>query len=369
MASSAGGPNSAVVVAAPRNINNLPNNHHHNQQQQTPQLRQSLSQTSSLRISNQSNQAAQGSHPPPAASAGQAQRGLRGNSQVPSAVFDEDPGIMSEVETSATGFRRGIKARSSLPIVRTPSKTQDRSLGLVFLQYRNETKRALLPNEITSMDTVKALFVRSFPRQLTMQYLDSRQVRIYAHDPNKDMFYELEDLRDVRDRTVLRIYEQDMVNGSWQPVGGIRPEHPQILHQQPPAYLDNDPSYFSEPEFESEFQNQHIHRARKERASFGHPGQQQQQMPSSSAQSQYYGTIIMPPAYRAQTLGRGNSFSGPTQNGCGVASGGGGPAGPPQPPERSKGAYAGEFSASFPLSCANAALKKFHSCASLLNQS
>lgn len=61
------------------------------------------------------------------------------------------------------------------------------------------------------MDTVKALFVRSFPRQLTMQYLDSKQVRIYAHDPNKDMFYELEDLRDVRDRTVLRIYEQDMV--------------------------------------------------------------------------------------------------------------------------------------------------------------
>ena len=26
--------------------------------------------------------------------------------------------------------------------------------GLVFLQYRNETKRALLPNEITTLDTV-----------------------------------------------------------------------------------------------------------------------------------------------------------------------------------------------------------------------
>ncbi|KAI1288108.1 Coiled-coil domain-containing protein [Halotydeus destructor] len=244
-----------------------------------------------------------------------------------STLFDEDPGIMSEVETAATGFRRGAKARSSLPIVRTPSKTQDRSLGLVFLQYRNETKRALLPNEITSMDTVKALFVRSFPRQLTMQYLDSRNVRIYAHDPNKDMFYELEDLRDVKDRTVLRIYEQDLTNGSWQPVGGVRPEHPQILHTQPPAYLDNDPSYFSEPEFESDFQNQHIHRGRKERASFG--AGSHQQLPSSASQSQYYGTIIMPPAYRAQTMVR-------TSNGMTLVAGPNGTSHPPQPPERSK---------------------------------
>lgn len=67
--------------------------------------------------------------------------------------------------------------------------------GLVFLQYRSETKRALLPNEITSIDTVKALFVRSFPKQLTMEYLDSPLVKIYIHDSSKDMFYELEDLR------------------------------------------------------------------------------------------------------------------------------------------------------------------------------
>ncbi|OXU31289.1 hypothetical protein TSAR_013903 [Trichomalopsis sarcophagae] len=70
--------------------------------------------------------------------------------------------------------------------------------GLVFLQYRNETKRALLPNEITSIDTVKALFVRSFPKQLTMEYLDSPHVKIYIHDSNKDMFYELEDLRLIK---------------------------------------------------------------------------------------------------------------------------------------------------------------------------
>lgn len=67
--------------------------------------------------------------------------------------------------------------------------------GLVFLQYRNETKRALLPNEITSIDTVKALFVRSFPKQLTMQYMDGNNIKIYIHDTTKSMFYELEDDR------------------------------------------------------------------------------------------------------------------------------------------------------------------------------
>jgi hypothetical protein len=44
-------------------------------------------------------------------------------------MFDDDPGIMSEAETSSTGFRRGGKARSSLPVVRTPSKTLERPLG------------------------------------------------------------------------------------------------------------------------------------------------------------------------------------------------------------------------------------------------
>jgi hypothetical protein len=131
-------------------------------------------------------------------------------------LFDDDPGIMSEVETASTGFRRGNKQRSSLPVVRTPSKTLERPLGkcpesiylngiyfnvvmessgLVFLQYRSETKRALLPNEITSIDTVRALFVRSFPRQLTMAYLEGPNVKIYIHDSSKDMFYELEDVR------------------------------------------------------------------------------------------------------------------------------------------------------------------------------
>ncbi|KAL1116626.1 hypothetical protein AAG570_005098, partial [Ranatra chinensis] len=116
--------------------------------------------------------------------------------------------------------------------------------------YRSETKRALLPNEITSIDTVKALFVRSFPKQLTMEYMDSPHVKIYIHDSSKDMFYELEDLRshlrDIRDRSVLRLFESSDVAG-----GGLTV----------PTW-DQDQSYFSEPEFDSEYQHQHIHKTK-----------------------------------------------------------------------------------------------------------
>ncbi|XP_034236392.1 coiled-coil domain-containing protein AGAP005037 isoform X11 [Thrips palmi] len=178
-------------------------------------------------------------------------------------LFDDDPGIMSEVETASTGFHRGGKQRSSLPVVRTPSKTLERPLGLVFLQYRSETKRALLPNEITSLDTVKALFVRSFCKQLTMEYLDSPLVKIYIHDSNKDMFYELEDhrshLRDIRDRSVLRLFESTDVHSGVFPGAGTG--------LAPPPMWEADQSYFSEPEFDSEYQHQHIHKSKASKAS------------------------------------------------------------------------------------------------------
>ncbi|XP_037880138.1 coiled-coil domain-containing protein CG32809 isoform X2 [Glossina fuscipes] len=202
----------------------------------------------------------------------QATRGYQSINQGP--LFDDDPGIMSEVETSSTGFRRGGKQRSSLPVVRTPSKTLERPLGLVFLQYRSETKRALLPNEITSIDTVRALFVRSFPRQLTMSYLEGPNVKIYIHDASKDMFYELEDvrshLREIRDRSVLRLFESTEVAAPPQILPG-GPGIPQPLPQPTPTHWDQDQSYFSEPEFDSDYKTQHIHKSKI--------GKQQQQAP------------------------------------------------------------------------------------------
>lgn len=164
------------------------------------------------------------------------------------------------------------------------------SAGLVFLQYRSETKRALLPNEITSIDTVRALFVRSFSRQLTMAYLEGPNVKIYIHDASKDMFYELEDvrfvifnrrldeqrfenlpyflfhicslrshLREIRDRSVLRLFESNEVAPPQNLPGG--PGVPQPLPQSG-GHWEQDQSYFSEPEFDTDYQHQHIHKSK-----------------------------------------------------------------------------------------------------------
>lgn len=298
--------------------------------------------SSSLGQQSQSNSngAGEGSAPNRSSSTTPLDRNFYAMQVNQTSLFDDDPGIMSEIETSATGFRRGNKIRSSLPIVRTPSKSQDRSLGLVFLQFRTETKRALLPNEITSIDTVKALFVRSFPRQLTMEYLDHLSVRIYIHDPSKDMFYELEDLRDVKDRCILRIYEQG-VNGP-QPGGGGLPISFQNQTLSGCPETSENYGYFSEPEFDSEFQAQHIHRKRFP------PSLVSQSLivgPNGPVgHSQYYGTIMLPPQYRSATLGIRSGF----MAGQSI------PGQPPQPPTRK--AYPGKldfiaFHSSFSIIC------------------
>ena len=69
------------------------------------------------------------------------------------------------------------------------------SPGQVFLVFHSETKRALLPNEVTSIDTVRALFVRSFPRSLSMRFFESPLHKIYILDQTTNIFYELDDLR------------------------------------------------------------------------------------------------------------------------------------------------------------------------------
>uniref|UniRef100_A0A1I7VV54 AIP3 domain-containing protein n=1 Tax=Loa loa TaxID=7209 RepID=A0A1I7VV54_LOALO len=83
-----------------------------------------------------------------------------------------------------------------------------RSFGVVYLEFNDEVKRALLPPSVRSIDTIRALFLRSFP-QLTSQYLSLPYVKIYIQEPSKgQLFYELDDLRDIKDQAVLKLREQ-----------------------------------------------------------------------------------------------------------------------------------------------------------------
>jgi len=111
-----------------------------------------------------------------------------------------------------------------------------RTQGLVFLIYKNETKRALLPNEVTSVDTVRALFVRSFPDNLNMAYLESNHRKIYVLDQQTNLYYELEELKDVKDRAVLKIYDTEPARSD----GSRSPSRsPKSAHSSRTSYLSS----------------------------------------------------------------------------------------------------------------------------------
>ncbi|XP_074840975.1 sickle tail protein homolog isoform X3 [Carettochelys insculpta] len=115
---------------------------------------------------------------------------------------------MSEGD-SPTPFARGSRTRASLPVVRSANQTKERSLGVLYLQYGDETKQLRMPNEITSTDTIRALFVSAFPQQLTMKMLESPSVAIYIKDESRNIYYELNDIRNIQDRSFLKVYNKD----------------------------------------------------------------------------------------------------------------------------------------------------------------
>ncbi|XP_077591884.1 sickle tail protein homolog [Stigmatopora nigra] len=115
---------------------------------------------------------------------------------------------MSEVDVPM-GFTRGSRVRASLPVVRSTNQTRDRSLGVLYLQYGDETKQIRMPNEITSIDTVRALFVSAFPQMLTMKMLESPSVAVYVKDDMRNMYYELSDVRNITDHSCLKVYHKD----------------------------------------------------------------------------------------------------------------------------------------------------------------
>uniref|UniRef100_A0A3B5LW82 Actin interacting protein 3-like C-terminal domain-containing protein n=1 Tax=Xiphophorus couchianus TaxID=32473 RepID=A0A3B5LW82_9TELE len=115
---------------------------------------------------------------------------------------------MSETD-APTAFTRGSRVRASLPVVRSTNQTKDRSLGVLYLQYGDETKQIRMPNEITSIDTIRALFVSAFPQQLNMKMLESPSVAVYVKDDMRNMYYELADVRNITDHSCLKVYHKD----------------------------------------------------------------------------------------------------------------------------------------------------------------
>lgn len=148
-------------------------------------------------------------------------------------------------------FCRTAQARMSLPIMQQNKLRRQaysqlqrrgqqppRSLGHIYLQHKGETKQANLPNELTTIDTIRALFVCAFPRMLSMEYMSQPHVKIYIYNPSCNIFYELCDIEDVKHESVLRIHHSDPLIPLVLPpqqIPQVAPhQHYATIHRLPP---------------------------------------------------------------------------------------------------------------------------------------
>uniref|UniRef100_A0A8C9ZTR8 SRC kinase signaling inhibitor 1 n=1 Tax=Sander lucioperca TaxID=283035 RepID=A0A8C9ZTR8_SANLU len=113
------------------------------------------------------------------------------------------------------GFNRMNRLRQSLPLARTSSQAKLRAPGILFLQLGEETRRVHLTHELTSLDTLRALIVHMFPQRLTMAMLRSPNTALLIKDETRNVFYELEDPRDIQDRCVIKIYCKEPIYGTY----------------------------------------------------------------------------------------------------------------------------------------------------------
>ncbi|XP_051969539.1 SRC kinase signaling inhibitor 1-like isoform X1 [Xyrauchen texanus] len=104
------------------------------------------------------------------------------------------------------GFSRSNILRQSLPLARSPSQAKLRAPAVLFLQFGDETHRVHITHELTSMETLHALIVHMFPQKLTMGALRSHGTALLIKDEARNIFYELEDPRDIHDRCLIKIY-------------------------------------------------------------------------------------------------------------------------------------------------------------------
>ncbi|XP_019902224.3 SRC kinase signaling inhibitor 1 isoform X3 [Esox lucius] len=113
------------------------------------------------------------------------------------------------------GFSRMNRLRQSLPLARSSSQAKLRAPGIIFLQLGEETRRVHLTHELTSLETLRALIVHMFPQRLNMAMLRCPSTALLIKDEARNVFYELEDPRDVQDRCVIKIYCREPVYGTY----------------------------------------------------------------------------------------------------------------------------------------------------------
>ncbi|XP_026063794.1 SRC kinase signaling inhibitor 1 isoform X6 [Carassius auratus] len=142
------------------------------------------------------------------------QSGLADQASKLSFASAESLETMSEADMPL-GFNRMNRFRQSLPLSRSASQNKLRSPGVLFLQFGDETRRVHITHELNSLETLHALIVHMFPQKLTAGMLKSPNTAILIKDEARNVFYELEDVRDIQDRSIIKIYRKEPIYASY----------------------------------------------------------------------------------------------------------------------------------------------------------
>ena len=118
-------------------------------------------------------------------------------------------------KTCQKGFARFLSIHWSHRLLTQPSLPYLPVLGVLFLQYGDETRRVHITHELSSLDTLHALIVHMFPQKLTAGMLKSPNTAILIKDEARNVFYELEDVRDIQDRSIIKIYRKEPIYASY----------------------------------------------------------------------------------------------------------------------------------------------------------
>uniref|UniRef100_A0A672PB30 Si:ch211-285f17.1 n=2 Tax=Sinocyclocheilus grahami TaxID=75366 RepID=A0A672PB30_SINGR len=111
--------------------------------------------------------------------------------------------------------------------------------GVLYLQYGDDTKQIRMPNEITSVDTIRALFVSAFTHQLNMKMLESPSTAIYVKDETRNVYYELTDVRSITDHSCLKVYHKDPAHAfshGARPSNGDARVHREMMYAGPSGH-------------------------------------------------------------------------------------------------------------------------------------
>ncbi|ESO05062.1 hypothetical protein HELRODRAFT_172077 [Helobdella robusta] len=86
--------------------------------------------------------------------------------------------------------------------------------GQVFLIFGKEMKRCVLLQTITSLQAVHQIFSHAFPDDISLQDFSGSESRlsVYILDNVATVFYELENYKDVKNLSVLKIFERKPKN-------------------------------------------------------------------------------------------------------------------------------------------------------------